>query len=75
MILRGADGVFSTGADMNNAYTWYGPDDSKRRPSQRRRLGVDRESFGFYHEYLSFPKVTDRAGRDVRARWCASSWR
>ena len=58
VILRGAGGNFSTGADMNNAYNWYGPGDSKRRPSQRRRLGVDRESFGFYHEYLSFPKVT-----------------
>ncbi len=58
VILRGAGGVFSTGADMNNAYSWYGPGESKRRPSQRRRLGVDREAFGFYHDYLSFPKVT-----------------
>jgi enoyl-CoA hydratase len=58
VILRGAGGVFSTGADMNNAYNWYGPGDSKRRPSQRRRLGVDHDSFGFYHEYLGFPKVT-----------------
>ena len=24
VLLRGADGVFSTGADMNNAYGWYG---------------------------------------------------
>ena len=24
VVLRGADGVFSTGADMNNAYSWYG---------------------------------------------------
>lgn len=24
VLLRGADGVFSTGADMNNAYAWYG---------------------------------------------------
>jgi enoyl-CoA hydratase len=62
VILRGADGVFSTGADMANAYAWY---DSKgnegekpRRPSQRRRLGVDRESFAFYHEFMYFPKVT-----------------
>jgi enoyl-CoA hydratase/carnithine racemase len=58
VILRGAGGVFSTGADMNNAYNWYGPGESKRRPSQRRRLGVDRQTFSFYHEYLSFPKVT-----------------
>ncbi|OMC53595.1 enoyl-CoA hydratase [Mycobacterium sp. IS-836] len=64
VLLRGADGVFSTGADMNNAYGWYGKeggqDDeaAKRRPSQRRRLTVDRKSFGFYHNLLGFPKVT-----------------
>jgi enoyl-CoA hydratase/carnithine racemase len=58
VILRGAGGVFSTGADMNNAYSWYSPGETGRRPSQRRRLGVDRESFGFYHDYLGFPKVT-----------------
>src|ERR1700752_2076624 len=45
VLLRGAGGVFSTGADMNNAYGWYGKPDrggqddstAKRRPSQRRR--------------------------------------
>ncbi len=62
VLLRGAGGVFSTGADMNNAYGWYGPsgDDptAKRRPSQRRRLTVDRKSFGFYHNFMGFPKVT-----------------
>lgn len=67
VLLRGADGVFSTGADMNNAYGWYGnkrdpggSDDApaKRRPSQRRRLTVDRKSFGFYHNFMGFPKVT-----------------
>ncbi|OBJ01527.1 enoyl-CoA hydratase [Mycobacterium alsense] len=61
VLLRGADGVFSTGADMNNAYAWYGPasdEQAKRRPSQRRRLTVDRKSFGFYHNFMGFPKVT-----------------
>lgn len=65
VLLRGADGVFSTGADMNNAYGWYGaagtdkPAESRKaRPSQRRRLTVDRQSFGFYHNLLGFPKVT-----------------
>jgi enoyl-CoA hydratase/carnithine racemase len=64
VILRGVDGVFSTGADMNNAYGWYGEKQSergeaaKRRPSQRRRLTVDRKSFGFYHNLMGFPKVT-----------------
>jgi enoyl-CoA hydratase/carnithine racemase len=59
VLLRGADGVFSTGADMNNAYGWYGEKQpAKSRPSQRRRLAVDRKSFGFYHNLMGFPKVT-----------------
>jgi enoyl-CoA hydratase/carnithine racemase len=72
VLLRGAEGVFSTGADMNNAYGWYGDERSregqsagategapkKSRPSQRRRLTVDRKSFDFYHNFLGFPKVT-----------------
>jgi enoyl-CoA hydratase len=65
VLLRGAEGVFSTGADMNNAYGWYGEgtkgkaaEASKRRPSQRRRLTVDRKSFSFYHNFMGFPKVT-----------------
>ncbi|OLP03910.1 enoyl-CoA hydratase [Mycolicibacterium porcinum] len=73
VVLRGAEGVFSTGADMNNAYGWYGDERSreerragterneaqkKSRPSQRRRLTVDRKSFGFYHNFMGFPKVT-----------------
>jgi enoyl-CoA hydratase/carnithine racemase len=63
VLLRGAEGVFSTGADMNNAYGWYGERDgaerpAKSRPSQRRRLTVDRRSFGFYHNLMGFPKVT-----------------
>jgi enoyl-CoA hydratase/carnithine racemase len=74
VLLRGAEGVFSTGADMNNAYGWYGDErlreerksgekdatekPKKSRPSQRRRLAVDRKSFDFYHNLLGFPKVT-----------------
>jgi enoyl-CoA hydratase len=80
VLLRGAEGVFSTGADMNNAYGWYGDERlreqgappagtaggqtdeakirSNRRPSQRRRLTVDRKSFGFYHNLMGYPKVT-----------------
>lgn len=65
VLLRGAEGVFSTGADMNNAYGWYGAKSgdersaqAKKRPSQRRRLTVDRKSFGFYHNLMGFPKVT-----------------
>jgi enoyl-CoA hydratase/carnithine racemase len=84
VLLRGAEGVFSTGADMNNAYGWYGgkgdersrevgapparraggqtktggEKQAKSRPSQRRRLTVDRKSFGFYHNLMGFAKVT-----------------
>jgi enoyl-CoA hydratase/carnithine racemase len=72
VLLRGAEGVFSTGANMNNAYAWYGDErsreeqktgderspEARRRPSQRRRLTVDRKSFSFYHNFMGFPKVT-----------------
>ena len=63
VLLRGADGTFSTGADMNNAYGWYGEAAGgdaavPKKPSQRRRLTVDRKSFGFYHNLMGFPKVT-----------------
>lgn len=61
VVLRGAGGVFSTGADMGNAYSWYG-DGAKgeptRRPSQRRRLLTDRQTFDFYQFFLGYPKVT-----------------
>lgn len=66
VILRGEGGVFSTGADMNNAYAWYGDAPKEgdtngakaRRPSQRRRLLVDRQTFDFYQFFLGYPKVT-----------------
>ena len=67
VILRGEGGVFSTGADMGNAYAWYDgkpgeqpPENGQRarRPSQRRRLTVDREAFAFYHNFMGYPKAT-----------------
>jgi enoyl-CoA hydratase/carnithine racemase len=64
VLVRGAGRVFSSGADMANAYAWYGngpaddADARNRRPSQRRRLAVDRRTFAFYHEFLGYPKVT-----------------
>ncbi len=67
VVLRGEGGVFSSGADMGNAYAWYGSEAEKtngngsvrsNRPSQRRRLTVDRKAFQFYHDYLGYPKVT-----------------
>jgi enoyl-CoA hydratase len=64
VLLRGEGGVFSTGADMGNAYAWYdkaasgeGGARRKSRPSQRRRLTVDRKTFDFYHGFLGYPKV------------------
>ena len=76
MLLRGEGGVFSTGADMDNAYAWYGdgPADaaterrSRAGPSQRRRLLVDRKTFDFYHVFLGYPKVTVAEVRGLRAR-------
>ena len=72
VLLRGEGGVFSSGADMDNAYAWYG-DEAKppnangrrRRPSQRRRLVVDRRTFGFYHDFMGYPKVTVAAVRGM----------
>jgi len=62
VLLRGEGGVFSAGADMGNAYSWYDgdghPEDARRRPSQRRRLSVDRRTFSFYHNFLGYPKIT-----------------
>jgi enoyl-CoA hydratase len=74
VLLRGEGGIFSTGADMNNAYAWYGdaakngeaakdPEEPSgaangRRPSQRRRLLTDRQTFDFYHFFMGYPKVT-----------------
>jgi enoyl-CoA hydratase len=61
VLLRGEGGVFTTGADMNNAYAWYGDgakEGNGRRPSQRRRILVDRQTFAFYQFFLGYPKVT-----------------
>jgi enoyl-CoA hydratase/carnithine racemase len=67
VLLRGQGGVFTTGADMANAYQWYGNGSPSadaagsgraRRPSQRRRLSVDRRTFEFYHTFLGYPKAT-----------------
>jgi enoyl-CoA hydratase len=70
VLLRGEGGVFSTGADMANAYSWYGADAARtgdqrpaQRPSQRRRLSVDRKTFDFYHNFMGYPKVIVAAVR------------
>lgn len=58
VILRGSGGTFTTGVDLSEAYDWYGKEGEKRRPSQRRRLSVDRKGQRLFHEFLGFPKVT-----------------
>ena len=44
VVLRGEGGVFSTGADMGNAYAWYGPQDENGQTATA-RVG-DRASVG-----------------------------
>ncbi len=58
IILRGAGGSFSAGQDLDEVYSWYETPGEKRRPSQRRRLAVDRRTFSQYHELLFHNKVT-----------------
>jgi enoyl-CoA hydratase len=58
VILRGTGGIFTTGADLSRAYGWYDTPGDKRRPSQRRRLRVDRRTQRMFHELNGFPKVT-----------------
>lgn len=58
IILKGNGGAFSSGQDMNEVYEWYNTPGDTRRPSQRRRLTVDRKTFGQYHELLFHNKVT-----------------
>ncbi|MEB3070305.1 enoyl-CoA hydratase/isomerase family protein [[Mycobacterium] vasticus] len=58
VILRGEGGVFTTGVDLNRAYGWYATPGDDRRPSQRRRLTVDRRGQRMFHEFIGFPKAT-----------------
>ena len=81
VLLRGEGGVFSTGADMGNAYAWYerrakqNGDARPRRPSQRRRLSVDRKTFDFYHELHGLPEGDGRRGARATPSAAASSSR
>jgi len=68
VILRGAGGCFTTGVDMNEVYGWYESaprandgqvnGGRRRRPSQRRRLVVDRRTNAVYTRVFFHPKVT-----------------
>jgi enoyl-CoA hydratase/carnithine racemase len=72
VILRGAGDNFTSGIDMAAVYEWYGsPDDDaangtgvkRRRPSQRRRLVVDRRTSYVYTRVMFHPKVVITAVR------------
>ena len=67
VILRGAGENFTSGVDMAEVYNWYGspngPNGKKRRPSQRRRLVVDRRTSRVYDRVTYHPKVTIAAVR------------
>jgi enoyl-CoA hydratase len=67
VILRGAGENFTSGVDMAEVYDWYGSadgsDGKKRRPSQRRRLVVDRRTSRVYDRLTYHPKVTITAVR------------
>jgi enoyl-CoA hydratase/carnithine racemase len=77
VLLRGEGGVFSTGADMNNAYAWYGDGTSgngeRRRPSQRRRLLLtgDTVPAGELAHLGIFTEVVDDEQAEARADWFA----
>ena len=69
VILRGAGGCFTSGRDMTEVWSWYddqntqapseGKQESKKyRPSQRRRLGVNRRNVEAYYRLLFHPKAT-----------------
>ncbi|MGV0577859.1 enoyl-CoA hydratase/isomerase family protein [Mycolicibacterium elephantis] len=58
VLVRGEGGVFTTGVDLNRAYGWYDTPGDSRRPSQRRRLAVDRKGQRMFHDFIGFPKAT-----------------
>jgi len=77
VILSGAGENFTSGVDMGAVYNWYdspgsaspngpaanGASPKKRRPSQRRRLVVDRRTSAVYSRVIYHPKVTITAVR------------
>lgn len=77
VILTGAGENFTAGVDMGAVYDWYdspgtaaqngsdanGSRPKKRRPSQRRRLVVDRRTSAVYSRVIYHPKVTITAVR------------
>src|SRR4051794_32689558 len=72
VILRGAGDNLTSGMDMGEVYDWYGEPSKvqengtkhkRRRPSQRRRLVVDRRTSYVYTRVMFHPKVVITAVR------------
>jgi enoyl-CoA hydratase/carnithine racemase len=58
VLLRGEGGIFSSGVDLGRAYGWYDRPGETRRPSQRRRLSIDRKGQKLFHLWNGYPKAT-----------------
>jgi enoyl-CoA hydratase/carnithine racemase len=60
LILRGAGSSFCSGQDLTEVGVMYGFGDSKDtpRPSQRRRLAIDRKWAGHYQQFTDCSKLT-----------------
>ena len=83
VLLRGADGVCSTGADMNNAYGWYGGP-APRQPVANRRPNAAPVSVADSRWTASRLASTTTSWASRRSRWerspathsaAASRWR
>ena len=81
VLLRGEGGVFSTGADMNNAYAWYG--DGAKPPRTARRPAAARASAGGCSPTARPSTSTTSSSATRRSPWprsrasrsaAASSW-
>ena len=59
VLLRGEGGVFSTGADMNNAYAWYGDNEAPKDGEKPRMETVRFRSLGCSSIDASFHTVVN----------------
>ena len=81
VLLRGAEGVFSTGADMNNAYGWYGdktkaPDDAGQASAQSAQTTHrGPQVIWLLPQLHGLPEGDGGGDRRLRARVVASRWR
>ena len=60
LILRGAGSSFCSGQDLTEVGFMYGfgTTSSDRRPSQRRRLAIDKKWAGYYQQFTDCTKIT-----------------